>query len=160
MKRILFVCHGNICRSPMAESVFAEKVRACKLEWAYDVDSAAVSSEEIGNPVHPGTQRELARHGLPRSAHRARQLRAEDYTQYDLFIGMDRDNLRRMERIFGGDPQHKTALLMAYTGEAREIEDPWYTERYDVVYDEINAGCEALLNELEQERKTEGKHHG
>ena len=83
MKRILFVCHGNICRSPMAESVFAEKVRARKLEWAYDVDSAAVSSEEIGNPVHPGTQRELARHGLPRSAHRARQLRAEDYAQYD-----------------------------------------------------------------------------
>lgn len=73
---------------------------------------------------------------------------------------MDRDNLRRMERIFGGDPQHKIALLMAYTGEAREIEDPWYTDRYDVVYDEINTGCEALLNELEQERKTEGKHHG
>lgn len=110
--------------------------------------------------MHPGTQRELARHDLPRSAHRARQLRAKDYAQYDLFIGMDRDNLRRMERIFGGDPQHKIALLMAYTGEAREIEDPWYTDRYDVVYDEINTGCEALLNELEQERKTEGKHHG
>ena len=160
MKRILFVCHGNICRSPMAESVFAAKIRERKLEWAYSVDSAAVSSEEIGNPVHAGTQRELTRHGLPGSAHRARRLRAEDYAQYDLFIGMDRDNLRRMERIFGDDAQHKIALLMAYTGEPREVEDPWYTDRYDVVYDEIEAGCEALLNELEQERKTEGKHHG
>lgn len=114
----------------MAESVFAEKVRARKLEWAYDVDSAAVSSEEIGNPVHPGTQRELARHGLPRSAHRARQLRAEDYAQYDLFIGMDRDNLRRMERIFGGRSAHKIALLMAYTGEAQR-------NRRSVVYGSI-----------------------
>ena len=160
MKHILFICHGNICRSPMAESVFAAKIRARRLEWAYAVDSAAVSSEEIGNPAHPGTQRELTRHGLPRSAHHARHLRAEDYAQYDLFIGMDRDNLRRMERIFGGAPQHKIALLLAYTGEPREVEDPWYTGRYNVVYDEIDAGCEALLNELEQERKTEGKHHG
>ena len=144
----------------MAESVFAAKIRARKLEWAYAVDSAAVSSEEIGNPVHPGTQRELAGHGLPRSGHHAWQLRPGDYENYDLFIGMDKDNLRRMERIFGGDPQHKIALLTAYTGEACEIEDPWYTDRFDVVYDEIDAGCEALLNKLEQERKTEGKHHG
>ena len=121
--------------------------------------SAAVSAEEIGNPVHPGTQRELARHGLPRSGHRAWQLGKADYDRYDLFIGMDRENLRRMERIFGGDPLHKIALLMAYTGEPREIEDPWYTDRYDVVYDEVDAGCEALLNELEQERRIKGKHY-
>ena len=101
MTRILFVCHGNICRSPMAESVFAAKVRERRLEWAYTADSAAVSAEEIGNPVHPGTQRELARHGLPRSGHRAWQLGKVDYDRYDLFIGMDRENLRRMERIFG-----------------------------------------------------------
>ena len=119
----------------------------------------AVSAEEIGNPVHPGTQRELARHGLPRSGHRAWQLGKADYDRYDLFIGMDRENLRRMERIFGGDPLHKIALLMAYTGEPREIEDPWYTDRYDVVYDEVDAGCEALLNELEQERRIKGKHY-
>ena len=112
------------------------------------------------NPVHPGTQRELARHGLPRSGHCAWQLGKADYDRYDLFIGMDRENLRCMERIFGGDPLHKIALLMAYTGEPREIEDPWYTDRYDVVYDEVDAGCEALLNELEQERRIKGKHHG
>ena len=159
MTRILFVCHGNICRSPMAESVFAAKVRERRLEWAYTADSEAVSAEEIGNPVHPGTQRELVRHGLPRSGHRAWQLGKADYDRYDLFIGMDRENLRRMERIFGGDPLHKIALLMAYTGEPREIEDPWYTDRYDVVYDEVDAGCEALLNELEQERRIKGKHY-
>ena len=87
------------------------------------------------------------------------QLGKADYDRYDLFIGMDRENLRRMERIFGGDPLHKIALLMAYTGEPREIEDPWYTDRYDVVYDEVDAGCEALLNELEQERRIKGKHY-
>ena len=159
MIEVLFICHGNICRSPMAEYVFAAKVRERRLEWAYTADSAAVSAEEIGNPVHPGTQRELARHGLSRSGHRAWQLGKADYDRYDLFIGMDRENLRRMERIFGGDPLHKIALLMAYTDAPREIEDPWYTDRYDVVYDEVDAGCEALLNELEQERRIKGKHY-
>ena len=121
MTRILFVCHGNICRSPMAESVFAAKVRERRLEWAYTAESAAVSAEEIGNPVHPGTQRELARHGLPRSGHRAWQLGKADYDRYDLFIGMAREYLRGMELFFGGDPLHKFALLMDYTGEPREI---------------------------------------
>ena len=160
MTNILFVCHGNICRSPMAEYILKNLAAGAGAAERFEIDSAAVSREEIGNPVHPGTQRELARHGLPRSGHRAWQLGKADYDRYDLFIGMDRENLRRMERIFGGDPLHKIALLMAYTGEPREIEDPWYTDRYDVVYDEVDAGCEALLNELEQERRIKGKHHG
>ena len=159
MIKILFICHGNICRSPMSEFILRDMVAKRGIADQFEIASAATSREEIGNPVHPGTQRELARHGLPRSGHRAWQLGKADYDRYDLFIGMDRENLRRMERIFGGDPLHKIALLMAYTGEPREIEDPWYTDRYDVVYDEVDAGCEALLNELEQERRIKGKHY-
>ena len=148
MVKILFVCHGNICRSPMAEAVFKDMIVRRGLEDRFDVGSAAVSSEELGNPVYPSANHELMRRGLPRSDHRAWRLSQSDYDRYDYFICMDRDNVHRLQRIFGGDNERKIGLLLAYTDNPREIEDPWYTGRFDKVYDEIVEGCEALLDEL------------
>ena len=145
MTRILFVCHGNICRSPMAESVFAAKVRERRLEWAYTADSAAVSAEEIGNPVHPGTQRVLAAHGIPCLPHRARQITADDYRRFDLLIGMDASNLRRMRALCGGDPQQKCRLLLDFTAAPRDVADPWYTGDFEAAYRDILCGCEGIL---------------
>ena len=148
MKSIVFVCHGNICRSPMAEAVFRDMLDRRGLTARYQVDSAAVSAEELGNPVYPEAQAELVRRGLPRSVHRAWQLCRADYDRYDYFLCMDMDNLRRMRVIFGGDPQKKTGLLLSYTNRPREVEDPWYTGRFDFVFDEISEGCCAFLDEL------------
>ena len=156
MKRIVFVCHGNICRSPMAESIFRDMLEKQHLDARYAVDSAAVSAEELGNPVYPAAQTELARHGLPRSAHRAWQLAREDYDRYDFFIGMDMDNVYRMQRIFGGDRQKKIGLLLAYPDTPREVEDPWYTGRFSHVYDEIERGCRALLDALLADERKRG----
>ena len=153
MISILFVCHGNICRSPMAEAVFRDLLEKRGLTARFAVDSAAVSAEELGNPVYPEAQAELARRGLPRSDHRAWQLKREDYDRYDCFLCMDRDNVRRMQRIFGGDPQGKIRLLLACTGHPREVEDPWYTGRFDLVFEEIREGCRALLDELVRAEK-------
>ena len=146
MKKVLFVCHGNICRSPMAESVFKQMLKERGLTELFSADSAAVSSEELGNPVYPPAQRELERRGLPRSGHHAWQLSRSDYARYDYFLGMDAGNMRLMRRIFGGDPQGKVKLLMSYTGRQIEVEDPWYTDRFDFVFDEISRGCEAFLD--------------
>ena len=146
--RVLFVCHGNICRSPMAEAIFRSMVRERGLEDQFLVDSAAVSAEELGNPVYPAAQTELRSRGLGASSHRAWQLSREDYDRYDFVIGMDMDNVYRMQRIFGGDRKKKIGLLLAYTDTPREVEDPWYTGRFGFVYDEIEAGCRALLEEL------------
>ena len=148
MKRIVFVCHGNICRSPMAEAIFRDLLEKRGLLDRYSADSAAVSDEELGNPVYPAAQTELARHGLPRSTHKAWQLTSGDYDRFDFFIGMDMDNVYRMQRIFGGDRKKKIGLLLAYTDHPREVEDPWYTGRFGYVFDEIAEGCSALLDEL------------
>lgn len=148
MVKILFLCHGNICRSPMAEAVFKDMIARRGLADRFEVGSAAVSAEEIGNPVYFSANHELARRGLQRSDHHAWQLKSSDYDRYDFFIAMDMDNVHRMQRIFGGDSKRKIGLLLAYTDNPREIEDPWYTGRFDRVYDEIVEGCEALLNEL------------
>ena len=141
MKRIVFVCHGNICRSLMAEAIFRDLLEKQHLTDRFAVDSAAVSDEELGNPVYPAAQTELARRGLPRSRHTAWQLSRGDYDRYDFFIGMDMDNVYRMQRIFGGDRKHKIGLLLAYTDHPAEVEDPWYTGRFDHVFDEILRGC-------------------
>ena len=154
MVKILFLCHGNICRSPMAEAVFRDMLKRRGLSERYEVDSAAVSSEEVGNPVDFSANRELERHGLPRSEHRAWQITREDYDRYDYFIGMDRDNVIRMRMIFGGDEKGKTGMLMGFTDEPREIEDPWFTGRFEHVYEEIVEGCEALLEELLRDERS------
>ena len=150
MKKILFVCHGNICRSPMAEAIFRDMLDKQGLSDQFLVDSAAVSSEELGHPVYPAAQTELRRRGLPASAHRAWQLSRGDYDRYDFFIGMDTDNVYRMQRIFGGDRDKKIGLLLAFTDRPREVEDPWYTGRFGFVFDEITEGCAALLAQLTQ----------
>ena len=147
MKKVLFVCHGNICRSPMAEYVMKE-LEERGLGERFAVDSAAVSAEEIGNPVYPEANRTLVAHGLPASNHHAWQLTRADYDRYDFFIGMDQENIYRMRQIFGGDSQRKVGLLLAYTEHPREVEDPWYTGRFDRVFDLITQGCQALLEAL------------
>lgn len=148
MKKVLFVCHGNICRSPMAEAVFRHMLEERGLGERFAVDSAAVSAEEIGNPVYPEANRTLVAHGLTASNHHAWQLTRADYDRYDFFIGMDQENIYRMRQIFGGDSQHKVGLLLAYTEHPREVEDPWYTGRFDRVFDLITQGCQALLETL------------
>ena len=148
MKKVLFVCHGNICRSPMAEAVFRHMLEERSLGERIAVDSAAVSAEEIGNPVYPEANRTLVAHGLPASNHHAWQLTRADYDRYDFFIDMDQENIYRMRQIFGGDSQRKVGLLLAYTEHPREVEDPWYTGRFDRVFDLITQGCQALLETL------------
>lgn len=148
MIKVLFICHGNICRSPMAEAVFRHMLEERGLGERFAVDSAAVSAEEIGNPVYPEANRTLVAHGLPASNHHAWQLTRADYDRYDFFIGMDQENIYRMRQIFGGDSQRKVGLLLAYTEHPREVEDPWYTGRFDRVFDLITQGCQALLEAL------------
>ena len=149
MIKILFICHGNICRSPMAEYVMRELIRREGLADRYEIASAATSSEELGNPVYPPVSRLLREHGIDCSKKTARRLCREDYALYDLLIGMDRQNLRNMERICGGDPEGKFRLLMACAGEQRDLADPWYTRDFRACWKDIGRGCRGLLNRLE-----------
>ncbi len=148
MKRVLFICHGNICRSPMAEMILKHLVRERGLR-GYVIDSAAVSREEIGNGVYPPAKRELAAHGVRCDEHRARQIIAADYDAWDYLIGMDMSNITRMLRIFGGDPDGKVHRLLDFTGHPADVADPWYSDRFDIAYRDILRGCEALLDHLE-----------
>ncbi len=143
MIKILFVCHGNICRSPMAEYIFKHLVRNRELSDAFVVSSAATSREEIGNDIYPPAKRVLRSHGVPFGRHFARQVSQSDYKEYDIIRVMDKFNLRDMLRIFGGDPEGKIALL-----NDDDVEDPWYTGDFDSVYASIEAGCSALLDSL------------
>ena len=151
MKKILFVCHGNICRSPMAEFVMKDLVRKEKLEWKYEIASAATSSEELGNPVYPPARRKMAEHGISCAGKTARRLAPYDYEDYDLLIGMDRMNLRNMQRLYGGDPQGKICLLLDYTDRPGEVADPWYTGDFEQTWQDVCAGCRGLLDELERD---------
>ena len=148
MIRILFVCHGNICRSPMAEFVMKRLVEEAGLADRFEIASAATSYEEIGCPVYPPARRELARHGISCAGKTARRLEKDDYARWDCIIGMDSANLRNMHRILGGDPEGKLSLLMSFAGSPETIEDPWYTDRFAEVYDQIEVGCRALLERL------------
>ena len=146
MKRILFVCHGNICRSPMAEFIFKALVRARGLEGCYHIESAAVSAEETGNPIYPPAKRCLAQHGVPfDNAKRARQITRADYDRFDRIICMDGSNLRWIRRIIPDDPEGKIHLMMSYTGRARDVADPWYTGDFETTFQDILEGCEAML---------------
>lgn len=146
MKKILFVCHGNICRSPMAEFVLKELAAGQGLSW--EIASAATSREELGNDIHYGTKAKLRQMGIPFCRREARQITDNDYRYYDLLIGMDRRNLINMKRFYGSDPQNKLCLLMDFTAHPRDIADPWYTGDFDTTYEEIHAGCEGLLQKL------------
>ena len=148
MIRILFVCWGNICRSPMAEYIMKDMVANRGIESEFHIESAAHSSEEIGNPVYPPAVRELAKHGISCKDKRARQLRRDDYDKWDLIIGMERLNLGYMNRILGSDPEGKVRLLMSFAGSVEDIDDPWYTGDFEGVYEQIVRGCEGLLKEL------------
>lgn len=152
MKKIMFVCHGNICRSPMAEFIFRNMAERLGRGNEFSVSSCATSTEEIwggiGNPVYPPAKAELAKHGISCEGKRAVQLEKSDYDKYDLFIGMDSMNIRNMYRILGSDPDCKIRKLMEFTDRGGDVADPWYSGRFDVAYRDIYDGCEALLNLL------------
>ena len=151
MTRILFVCHGNICRSPMAE--FVMKKLAAEAGVRLYAESAATSTEEIGSPVYPPARRELARHGITCEGKTARQIVPADYGRFDLIVGMDRANLRNMLRLFGGDPEGKVRLLLDFTGRPRDVADPWYTGAFEATWRDVNEGCRAILETLLDQRE-------
>lgn len=144
MKRILFVCHGNICRSPMAEFTMKRIVRMAGRTEEFEIASAATSTEELGNPVYPMARQELAMHGIGCAGHAARQLKPDDYQRYDLILGMDQENITQILHILGNDPDNKVHLLLP----EREITDPWYTRDFRTAWHDINKGCTALLETL------------
>ncbi len=148
MTKILFVCHGNICRSPMAEYVMKDLVQKAGLEDEFEIASAATSTEEIGNPVYPPARNKLAQHGISCQGHAARQLKRADYGRWDLLIGMDQANLRNMNRICGGDPEGKIHLLMDYTARPGDVADPWYTGDFETTWQDVLLGCSQLLQQL------------
>lgn len=148
MKKILFVCHGNICRSPMAEFVMKWLVEKAGRSAEFEIASAATSTEEIGNSVYPPARRKLAEHGISCSGKTARQLTRHDYSYYDLIIGMDNWNLRNMNRMFGSDPDNKIHLLMDYTDRPGEVADPWYTDDFEATWRDVLEGCSCLLSRL------------
>lgn len=150
MIKILFICHGNICRSPMAEFVMKDMVRKSGLENQFYIASAATSAEELGNPVYPPARRKLAEHGIDCSGKTARRLTKSDYAQYDLLIGMDQANLRNMHRMCGGDPEGKIHLLLDFTNRPGNVADPWYTGDFEATWQDVEQGCQGLLHELAQ----------
>ena len=150
MTRILFVCHGNICRSTMAEFVMKDMIKKRGLEARYQIASAGTSAEELGNPVHRGTRAKLHEQGISCAGKRAVQMTKGDYGAYDLLIGMDAANLRGMRRIAGGDPEGKICLLLDFTDRPRDIADPWYSGNFDQTFDDVREGCRALLARLER----------
>ncbi|OUQ14965.1 protein-tyrosine-phosphatase [Lachnoclostridium sp. An14] len=150
MIKILFICHGNICRSPMAEFVLRDMAARRGLGDRLFVASAATSTEEIGNPVHRGTREKLREHGISTDGKRAVQLKKSDYDQYDYLLGMESWNLTNMMRILKNDPEHKVHRLLDFSDRPRDIADPWYTGNFDVTYDDVVEGCEAFLAHLEE----------
>lgn len=148
MIRVLFICHGNVCRSTMAQFVFQDMVNKCGKQSEFQIDSAATSREEIGNGPHYGTVRKLNEIGVPVLHHRARQMTRQDYSQYDYLIGMDAANIRNMNRIAGGDKDGKIHKLLEFAGKERDIADPWYTGNFDRTYEDVKEGCTALLEKL------------
>lgn len=149
MIKVLFICHGNICRSTMCESVMTHLITRQGLSNHFQIFSAATSREEIGNPPHYGTVAKLREVGIPLVPHRAVQMTQADYETYDYLIGMDDWNIRNMQRITGGDPEHKMYKLLQFTDSNRDIADPWYTGNFDETYADIREGCEALFKKLQ-----------
>lgn len=144
MKRILFVCHGNICRSPMAEFVMKDLVRKAGREDEFYIESAATSTEEIGNEVYPPAKRKLAEHDISCKGKTARQMTRADYDRFDLLIGMDEWNIRNMTRICGGDPERKIHKLLDFTNRPGDVADPWYTGNFEATWQDVLLGCQCL----------------
>ena len=153
MKKVLFICHGNICRSPMAEFIFKDMIKKQKSSHLFEVASGATSTEEIwngiGNPVYPPAKAELALHGISAEGKRAVQLKSSDYEKYDLFIGMDSANIRNMHRILGDGAKDRIFKLMDFTSRGGDVADPWYSDRFDIAYRDIYDGCVGLLEYIE-----------
>ena len=150
MIRVLFICHGNICRSTMAQSIFTYMVKKRNLQDQFLIDSAATSTEEIGNSPHRGTIQKLKEVGIPLVPHRARQITWSDYKQFDYIIGMDTWNIRNLNRMLKGDPEGKIYKFLAFGSDGRDIADPWYTGNFDETYDDIMEGCQGFMTYLEE----------
>ena len=148
MIKILFVCHGNICRSPMAEFVMKRLVRERGIERDFIIESAATSREELGNPVYPPARRMLARHGISCSGKTAVRMTKSDYDKYDYIVAMDSMNVRNIMRIIGSDTKSKVSMLLDFTDHPRSVADPWYTGDFDSTYSDVTEGCQALLNTI------------
>lgn len=153
MIKILFVCHGNICRSPMAEFVMKNLVNKKDMADQFEIASAATSTEEIGNPLYPPAKRKLKEHGISCEGKTARQMTKEDYTYYDYIIAMDRFNLRNMTKFAGNDPDNKVSLLMDFTNHPGDVADPWYTGDFDATWDDVYEGCVGILKKLNIESR-------
>lgn len=143
--RVLFVCHGNICRSPMAEAILKDMASKRELDWY--VESCATSNEEIGNDIYPPARRCLSEHGIRPERRRARRMTVDDYLLFDLIIAMDTQNLRNMRPFVGNDPEHKVSLMMSHCGEDKNVADPWYTGDFEGTFDDIERACEGLIRE-------------
>ena len=148
MIKILFICHGNICRSPMAEFVMKDMVTKAGLAEEFHIESAATSTEEIGNDVYPPAKRKLTEKGIAFTRRSARQMTRRDYAEYDYLVGMDSANIRNMRRIAGGDDEGKISLLLDHSGSGRDVADPWYTGDFEATYRDVTEGCRALLKKI------------
>ena len=153
MIKIMFVCHGNICRSPMAEFIMKKLIADAGISESFTIASSATSTEELGNPVYPPARSELAKHGIGCGGKTAVQLRKADYEKYDYFIGMDTANIRNMNRIFGSDSDGKIYKLLTFAGRSDDVSDPWYSRRFDTAYADIVEGCKGLLKKLTEDIK-------
>ena len=153
MIRVLFVCHGNICRSPMSEFILKDMTARRGISDLFQIASAATSREEIGNPVYPPARRKLLQHGIDPSGKTARQITRRDYEEYDYILAAESYNIRNIERITGGDPDHKIHRLLDFSARPRDIDDPWYTGDFDTAWNDIVEGCEAFLDWLEKENR-------
>lgn len=153
MIKVLFICHGNICRSPMAEFIFKDIVHKKGLDDLFEIASCATSAEELGNPVYPPARAILARHGISCKGKYARQITATDYDKYDLLIAMESYNIRNLSRIIKADPLGKIHRLMDYTPKGGDVADPWYTGDFEITYENIYTGCCCLLDNIMTSRK-------
>lgn len=160
MIKVLFICHGNICRSPMAEFVMKDLVRKAGQEDEFEIASAATSREEIGNDIHPGTKKKLTQQHIAFAKRQARQITKADYDYYDLIIGMDSYNIHNMRRILGEDSKHKVYSLLEFAGSKRDIADPWYTGNFDETYSDVCEGCSALLKGINQKKMGDMRQDG
>lgn len=148
MHKILFVCHGNICRSPMAEFIMKDLVEKRGLSPLFHIESKATSTEELGNPIYPPAKAELNRNGIPLTPHYAAQIERSDYEKYDYIIVMDSNNMRNIKRILGNDTQQKIYKLLDFTDTPGDIADPWFSRNFTLTFCQITKGCEALLDRL------------